>query len=201
VWSPGDTIVYRNVARGKIWSALAATLVVDTPGLVALYWRPGYPFKSVAADRATARATWLKDLSFSHVDRVWEDLEALALVKPGAGHATWMMRRDGEFIGWYVNLQKPILRTALGFDTSDLALDIIIRPDLVTYQWKDEDELAEDVERGFLTTEEAKAIRAEGERVIETARGRGAPFGEGWEAWQPESSWKTPRIPHGWDIV
>jgi hypothetical protein len=48
MWSPGDTVVGRNVARGKIWSALAATVAVDTPGLVALYWRPGYPFKSVA---------------------------------------------------------------------------------------------------------------------------------------------------------
>jgi predicted RNA-binding protein associated with RNAse of E/G family len=132
---------------------------------------------------------------------MWEDLEALALVEPGAGHATWMVRRDGNFLGWYVNLQRPIVRTSLGFDTSDLALDVIIRPDLVTYQWKDEDELAEDVERGFVTTEEGKAIRAEGEGVIETARGQGPPFGDGWEAWQPDASRVVPKIPDGWDRV
>jgi Protein of unknown function (DUF402) len=201
MWQPGDTALLRNIARGKVWNALATRVVRDMEDLVVLYWAPGYLFKSSASNRETARVIWFEDLPFSHVDRVWEDLEVLALMKPDAGHATWLVRRDGEFLGWYVNLQRPIVRTALGFDTPDLALDIIIRPDLVTYRWKDEDELAEDVERRFITPEEAKAIRAEGERVIENARERGPPFGDGWEAWRPESSWVTPRIPEGWDRV
>jgi hypothetical protein len=201
VWQPGDSALFRNVARGKVWRALATRVVCDTEDLVALYWAPGYVFKSPAGDRESVRAAWLDDLAFSHVDCVWEDLEVLSLMKPGAGHATWMVRRDGEFIGWYVNLQKPIVRTALGFDSADLQLDIIIRPDLVGYRWKDEDELAEDVARRFVTAEEARAIRAEGERVIDMARNREPPFGDGWEAWQPDASWVVPRIPDGWDIV
>jgi hypothetical protein len=147
---------FRNIARGKVWRAPATRVVRDEEDLVALYWAPGYLFKPPAGDRQTLRAIWLDDLPLNHIDCIWEDLEVLSVMKPGAGHATWMVRRDGEFLGWYVNLQRPIVRTALGFDSADLQLDIIIRPDLVTYQWKDEDELAEDVERGFVTLERPK---------------------------------------------
>ena len=74
--------------------------------------------------------------------------------------------RDGEFAGWYVNLQEPLRRSPLGFETDDLVLDIRIQPD-GSWAWKDEDELEEAVRLGRFTEDEAQAIRAEGERVVE----------------------------------
>jgi hypothetical protein len=39
---------------------------------------------------------------------------------------------------WYVNFQRPMRRTAIGFDTFDLLLDLVIAPDLSRWDWKDE---------------------------------------------------------------
>jgi predicted RNA-binding protein associated with RNAse of E/G family len=110
-----------------------------------------------------------------------------------------MTRRQGDFIGWYINLQRPLVRSALGFDTLDQTLDLIIRPDLVAHHWKDEDEFAEDVRHGIFSAEEASAIRAEGERVLQKARRGESPFRDGWDVWQPDGSWSVPSLPEGWD--
>ena len=47
---------------------------------------------------------------------------------------------DRRFAGWYVNLQKPFRRTARGFETMDLMLDLVVEVDR-SWWWKDEDEL------------------------------------------------------------
>jgi hypothetical protein len=47
---------------------------------------------------------------------------------------------------------------------------------------------------GRLTTEQAAAIRAEGERLW-----RGRPWPTGWEDWRAPSEWTTPELPAGWD--
>jgi hypothetical protein len=61
---------------------------------------------------------------------------------------------------------------------------------------KDEDELAEQVELGCFTAEEAAAARAEGERVLAEW-----PFPTGWEDWRPDPSWPVPELPVVWDVV
>jgi hypothetical protein len=96
---------------------------------------------------------------------------------------------------WYVNLQEPLRRTPLGFDTCDQLLDLVRTRD-GKWRWKDERELGAAVERGFLSNEEAAAIRAEGERVIAAD-----PFPTGWEDWRPDPSWPAPALPPGWDVV
>ncbi len=59
----------------------------------------------------------------------------------GASHSVYVhWGRDGEFLGWYVNLEDPWRETALGFDTTDHLLDVWIDPDR-TWRWKDEDHL------------------------------------------------------------
>ena len=100
-----------------------------------------------------------------------------------------------EFAGWYVNLQEPLRRSPLGFETDDLVLDIRIQPDR-SWAWKDEDELEEAVRLGRFTEDEAQAIRAEGERVLEER-----PWPTGWEDWRPGPGWPLPRLPEGWDVV
>ncbi|HWC29192.1 MAG TPA: DUF402 domain-containing protein [Dehalococcoidia bacterium] len=200
VWQPGETALLRNVDRGRVWTALATTVVFDRPEMVGLYWKAGYPRKSVPGGREGNRTVWLDgSADISHVDSLWGDLEILCLTEPTAGHAAWMARRQGEFLGWYINIQRPLARTALGFDTLDQTLDLIIQPDLVTYRWKDEDEFAEDVRYGIFSAAEAIAIRAEGERVLQKAQRGESPFKDGWEAWQPDPAWQTPALPADWD--
>ena len=48
------------------------------------------------------------------------------LQRPGDAYAIWHFWHgpEREFRGWYVNLQEPFRRTAQGYDTQDLELDI-----------------------------------------------------------------------------
>ena len=68
---------------------------------------------------------------------------------------------------WYINLQDPIRRTEIGFDTMDHMLDVVISPDMDSWEWKDEDELAAAEKAGIGSKEKAQAIRQEAERAIE----------------------------------
>ena len=69
-----------------------------------------------------------------------------------------------------------------GFDTTDHLLDIWVDPDR-SWRWKDEDHLAEAIEIGLFTTEQAEAMRTEGERMVQRIEAWAAPFDEGWENW------------------
>ena len=90
------------------------------------------------------------------------------LVLPGAAHAVYVMWEAGQtkLKCWYIDLQEPLRRTAIGFDTNDHLLDIVISADRSVWRMKDEDEFEEAVRLGVFSQEEAQAIRAEGERVI-----------------------------------
>jgi hypothetical protein len=202
MWHPGDLILLRNVHRGRVWSAMTVRVVRDAPDLVALYWTIGYPRKAAASARDRFREIWLTNADFSPVDAFWDSTEVLCLAKPGAAHACWLVRwaESGELRGWYVNLQAPLTRTRLGFDTMDHDLDLIIRADS-SWLWKDEAELAEDVEHGIFSKEEAIAIRREGEAVLQTALSGGSPFTDGWEKWCPDPGWEVPAIPENWDAL
>ncbi|MBK7453347.1 MAG: DUF402 domain-containing protein [Anaerolineales bacterium] len=45
-------------------------------------------------------------------------------------------------------------------------LDIVISPDMSTWEWKDEDEFIESQKEGHYSIEKAREIWAEGERAI-----------------------------------
>jgi uncharacterized protein len=100
---------------------------------------------------------------------------------------------DGTFRGWYVNIERPQQRSALGFDYEDELLDVWValggEPELL-----DEDELDEAVEQGFVSDEGAARIRATAEYVLANP-----PWPTGWEDWQPTPGWQVPTLPPGWD--
>jgi predicted RNA-binding protein associated with RNAse of E/G family len=127
----------------------------------------------------------------------------LMLATPGAAHSVYAMRETGQtrLRCWYVDLQEPLRRTAIGFDTMDHLLDIVTSPDRSEWRWKDEDEFQEAVAIGVYSPEEARAIRAEGERVIELLRTGQPPFCDGWDRWSPPAEWKIPQLPDGWDRI
>ncbi|MGH2658205.1 MAG: DUF402 domain-containing protein, partial [Actinomycetota bacterium] len=107
-------------------------------------------------------------------------------------HPDWSVRH------WYVNLQDPLRRTAMGFDTVDHVLDAIVEQD-GSWRWKDEDELEESVRRGIFSPGETMAFRAEGERAVHRLRNREPPFDRDWTTWRPDPSWPIAELPPGWD--
>jgi hypothetical protein len=101
--------------------------------------------------------------------------------------------RNGSFRGWYVNLERPQMRTELGFDFEDELLDVWVERGREP-EWLDEDELEEAVQRGFFSVERAEQIRTNGEQVLADP-----PWPTGWEDWEPEPGWQAPPLPPGWD--
>lgn len=195
---PGETAVLREIYLGQVWTARPATVVADSDELVALYLPPGTRWQR-PADPATGE--WMR----MHHGR-WELREAegigarsLHLMEPCTAHAIhlWWWPPNWRFGGWYVNLQEPLRRSDIGFDTLDNMLDVVIDPDRSWY-WKDEDELAEAVRIGFVTQPWANDVRREGERVIRRVERDERPFSDGWENWLPDPNWPMPSLPAVW---
>ena len=134
-----------------------------------------------------------------HVDHEW-DVSSLWLLRPGDWHALWVSWVGERHFGWYVNLQRPLRRTPLGFEAMDMMLDVVVEPDL-TWRWKDEDEFADLLGRGLVDRATGDRVRAEGEAVIGRVERREPPFTEPWPDWRPDPAWPTPELPSGWDVV
>ena len=108
----------------------------------------------------------------------------------GASHSTILIR-DGSasLLCWYINLESTLQRAATGFEYTDHFLDVVAEPDLSSWKWKDEDELAEAVDGGLVTATDAQGFYAEGERAIEWVLARQAPYDEPWEEWRAPEEW------------
>jgi predicted RNA-binding protein associated with RNAse of E/G family len=90
-----------------------------------------------------------------------------------------------------VNIQEPFRRTALGYDTQDLELDIWVPPGR-PWEWKDEELLADRVREGRFTDEQVIAIRAEGNRIAAELDAGRRWWDDAWAGWVPDPSWPTP---------
>jgi Protein of unknown function (DUF402) len=182
---PGERIVRRDVWRGRPVGAWAGNVVLDDPGLLAL-WMPGESPLTFTDDFFGAPHPW------SGRDH-WYGHGVLQLQRPGDAYAVW--HGVGEHLdGWYINLQEPFRRTARGIDTLDNVLDIVVGLDGSWY-WKDAEELDEWVARGRYTAEEVAAIRAEGERVARDLDAGRRWWSDEWLAWKPDPNWPVSELP------
>ena len=166
-------------------------MVSDFGDLLALFLARGTRFKRT--NQRMPMGSW------SLIDDVWS-ADVLLLVAPGDAFSV-LLFWDGpnwNLSSWYVNLQTPFERTGLGIDFVDHFLDIVVGPDLSSWEWKDEDELHEATQLGLLSQSMANQIREAGERVIRRVKTGRSPFGDGWEKWRPEPGWSIPELPPGW---
>jgi len=195
VWSPGDVVAVRFIRYGQVRRATPHIVVADDGDLAALHVPVGAVGKSAVSDGSPIRGQ--ADRRWTLRDHVWDTFRVLRLFRPDVGHSIelfWDGDSD-EFAFWYVNIQEPVRRTPLGFDTDDLVLDLWVEPD-GSWHWKDEDELVESVRLGRFEAPEAAEIRAEGERVLAAW-----PFPTGWEGWRPDPGWTLPELAPGWDKI
>ena len=129
----------------------------------------------------------------------WQRNRTLRLTPLDVGYSLDLYWRDAddEFLGYQINLQEPLRRTSLGFDSFDQELDIVVTPD-GAWRWKDVDSFEQGVRDGFVTPDVGSAIR-------ELARQLAGQIGEmiptGWEDWRPDPAWTLPELPEGWDQV
>lgn len=191
-FGPGEWVDLREVWDGRTWELRRGIVVRDEPDVIAIYTPPATPaMVAVAAggDRTRLRLPppqWELAPVTTPADRHF-----LAVHSPGADHSVLVIwAADWRLLEWYINLETDVARTESGFEYTDHFLDVIVEPDMSSWRWKDEDELAEAVERGLVTGDEAAAFREEGERAVEWLLARRAPYDEPWEGWRPPESWR-----------
>jgi hypothetical protein len=94
---------------------------------------------------------------------------------------------------WYVNFQRPASRTAIGFDTFDLPLDLVVAPDLSRWDWKDEAEYAHGRRLGVVSQADHQAVERARCEAVAMLESRGGPFaaGAGWNTWSTWDAWRS----------
>jgi hypothetical protein len=202
-FSPGQTVVWREIWKGSVWRAGSYIVVQDMPELIALYAPFGTMIKyPLTPDGKRVRPYQKIKSEWALTDLRMEKYTSLRLTIPEAGYSVLIFwnNTDMGLRFWYINMEEPLQRTAMGFELTDYFLDVIVEPDLSSWRWKDEDEFAEAVNLGLISKEKAVIIRAEGERVAKWIQSGKSPF-NGWENWRPDPSWGVPMLPEGWDTI
>lgn len=190
-----------NKGAGTVLTVLPQIVVRDEPRMIVTYMPAGTLTKRRTGVRnGGPQGRQLVAWDGGHEDRAWTGTNALMIYRPGDGYSLWSAwnAADGQHAGWYVNLEEPWRRTAIGFDSRDLWLDLWREPAADEWHRKDDDELDWAVAVGRCSSDRATAIRAEAERAIDTIASRTEPFDVDWAAWRPDPNWPVPRAPANW---
>jgi hypothetical protein len=190
-------VLLRSIYRGNVRWCFPHHYIGDWNGRAGIYCQPGNRGKVTRRIPGTGYLErWVTDAP--PFDHVWHTAHVLRFMRPGDAHTVevWW-DAEWSFLGWYVNLQAPLVVEDGHFDTTDWVLDIVVHPD-GTCRWKDEDEFAHAIELGVFVSAEAAAaaVRAEGERVIAER-----PWPTGWEGWRPPPDWAPLPLPEDWHVV
>ena len=201
-------MVLRDVLRGKVWGAAPFRVIRDTGTELALALWPG--------TRMISPASWIEWLRTRDESTRKQAIPNLAAGQWELGWWTWrrstLLRRsrpgdyftvghffdsDGHCHGWYVDFIRPWQRTAIGVDTFDLLLDLVVEADLSGYRWKDEDEYAQGRRLGLIDDALHQRVEAAREQVIALIESRQGPFADDWSAWRRDPAWPIPQLPAG----
>ncbi|MBT7191028.1 MAG: DUF402 domain-containing protein [Anaerolineae bacterium] len=147
-WSSGENATLRGVGSKVFW-AYPTIVVQDTSDMIALYMPAGVLGKDT--DHKPTPKELLSHAQINITDYQWNRTDVLFLIVPGDSFSTYIMWETGtkNLACWYINLQEPIRRTKIGFDTMDHMLDVVISPDMTKWKWKDADEFTEAQKVGF----------------------------------------------------
>jgi uncharacterized protein len=199
-------VVIRTIFRGQVWTAVPNYLIEDSPERVVTAQVPGGRCRFWAPtdkyDDPVARVRVVPTLAsgrWTTVETTWHTNRILWVWARAASYMIGHLWEDatGQFRGWYLNLQTPLRRSSIGFDLWDQLLDVVVRPDR-TWFWKDEDQFDDAIRLGVIGSEEAVAVRAQGERLI---RRLDALLPTGWEGWRPMAGWPALELPADWERI
>ena len=208
-WTFGDLIVRREVLGlgprgaavqpgadwfGKPWLAVPVFVVEDSDEALVTYIAPGaeFGFPPGVWPTPDGRHPW-------GGRRGWSGHGALMVQKPGEHYAVWHFWTGPErtFAYWYINLQTAFVRTAVGYDTQDLELDIVVQPD-GTWTLKDLELLDQRVAEGRFSAQLAHWVVSLGEQLTAELDAGRHWWEHRWADWSPNETWDSPSLPAGW---
>jgi hypothetical protein len=194
----GSPIALRDVWEGSVWTARPALVVEDTAEQIMLYIPVGTRWFAPFRD---GRRLKLQQPDFELAELRNDGPHVLSFAWPDTFAAVLLeFRPDWSPVRWYVNLEDPLRRSGIGFDTLDRKLDVILELD-GSWRWKDEDEFAETIRVGLLDAAAEPMLRTAAEDAVRRITAREPPFDRDWTTWRPDPSWPLPELPEGWDRV
>jgi predicted RNA-binding protein associated with RNAse of E/G family len=204
-FSTGTVIVAREDWHGYLHSAIPRLVVVDQ-GRALVDWSPAGTVGVYASSRhfpgrehlprnerkllTLETCRWLYTSAASETSA----LNFVDEEHPSCTTLGWSA--EGRFLGWYVNFQRPIVRTERGYDSMDLVVDLVVAPSY-EWHWKDEDDFEAAVRRGLVDEGQRPLVELEGERVLRLVAEREGPFGPEWTTWRPPGDWEVPQLTTG----
>ena len=201
----GANAVVRGVLRGRPWYEHAVRILeAGASSVTAARWpgaatreitsyaqslKTGDPALRDAARDALARGDW------ELVDSAWRWTGVRERVVSGRWFSvSQMFDADGALLRVYVNFQRPPVWRSDGWDTSDLALDLVVGPD-GTSRWKDEDEYDHYCRLGLITEAERAAVHEARGEAVGLLEARGDLFADSApQRWRPDPAWPTPSL-------
>lgn len=204
----GHTVVRRDVhCGGRVWSAQTLRVVADTSAALVTACAPGaearWPALYAKARNGGERSARTEAFDAMAAGQwelmlgVWQETELLLWKPPTAWFSINAFYTPAGMRNWYVNFEHPTRRTPYGFDTFDLAVDLVVDPDLSRWQWKDEDEYRHVRQPGIITDTEHQAVDAARAEALAMIEDRTGPFAEAaaWTSWRWDPAWPAPRLP------
>jgi predicted RNA-binding protein associated with RNAse of E/G family len=196
-FEPGESAALREIWEDRIWSARPVTVVEDAEERITLFIPAGARWMAPFRNGERLR---IQEAEYELIEQPYK-AHVLSFAWPGNPAAVLLFYgSDWSPSHWYVNLEDPLRRSPVGFDTLDHKLDVIVELD-GSWRWKDEDQFAEIIERGLLDPREEERLRAEAEDAVRRIAEREPPFDLDWFGWRPDPAWPTPSLPEGWDRV
>lgn len=198
-WEGGEVIVRREVLNdGRPWLAAMVYVVEDSADQLVTYLPGGTELGFLDGQFPTrdGKHPWNRG------SRRWEGHGTLMVQRPGDEHAVWHFWSgpNRSFQCWYVNFQKAFRRTAIGYDTQDLELDIVVSPD-GSWVFKDRELLAGHVERGLHSAAQVDRVLALGDELGAKLDAGDRWWDEAWSRWSPDESWIPVALPPDWHTV
>ena len=199
----GDVVALRYVTTdGRIEMCWTCRVVEDRADVLALFIAAGSRYKAgpkrTAAEKRREARTLLPPDEY-----MWRN-DTLRVMIPGRSHSvslSWAGEGAARrLLKYFVNMEEPFRRTAVGFDTQDHTLDIEVTPELA-WRWRDEQELENHVAEGFYTPALAKGARTEAEAAIAAIQRREHACVQGWPQWTAPKDWGPARFVEGWDTT
>ena len=199
-WKHGDVVIRREMlglqpddvsraspARG-CWLEIPVHVVDDSPEQLVTFVAPRAPFRFPDGPWPSpgGHHPW-------HGRPHWQGHGCLMVQRPGEHHAVWHLWDGPErrFVCWYLNLQTAFVRTATGYDTQDLELDLVVDPD-GSHQVKDAEVLDDRVAEGRYPAELVTWTRAYGDDLIRRLERDGPWWDRSWAGWTPPPAWPRP---------
>ena len=186
-FEPGETVVIREVLNGHVWTVRPVTVIEDSPTHFISWLAPGtlidYPVGVEHGEKCFRM--WLSN-EWMLEPKEFLPPGMLRIARFNAPYEVFAtMGPKGGVASWYVNFQRPIVRTTIGFDTMDEILDLEVRGDFSSWSRKDVDELELAIRMGFIDNATGARL-LDACSAVEESLNRGiVPWDMRWANWTP----------------